>query len=61
VIIQADDIPVEVQIRTDLQDSSAQIVERLGDRWGRGLRYGGILGCLIPRFASMIALRRGEV
>lgn len=31
---------VEVQIRTRMQDQWAQIVERLGDRWGRQIRYG---------------------
>jgi ppGpp synthetase/RelA/SpoT-type nucleotidyltranferase len=31
---------VEMQIRTELQDSWAQIFERLADRWGRGIRYG---------------------
>lgn len=41
VIVQFGGIPVEVQIRTELQDSWAQIVERLGDQWGRSLRYGG--------------------
>jgi Region found in RelA / SpoT proteins len=40
VIVQAGGIPVEIQIRTEMQDSWAQIVERVGDRWGRGLRYG---------------------
>jgi ppGpp synthetase/RelA/SpoT-type nucleotidyltranferase len=40
VIVQFGGVPVEVQIRTELQDSWAQIVERLGDQWGRGLRYG---------------------
>lgn len=40
VIVQFGGIPIEVQIRTELQDSWAQIVERLGDQWGRGLRYG---------------------
>jgi ppGpp synthetase/RelA/SpoT-type nucleotidyltranferase len=32
---------VEVQVRTALQDQWAQIVERLGDSWGRQIRYGG--------------------
>ncbi len=32
---------VEVQIRTRLQDLWAQLVERLGDGWGRQIRYGG--------------------
>lgn len=40
VVVQADGIPVEIQVRTRLQDSWAQIVERLADRWGRGIRYG---------------------
>lgn len=32
---------VEVQVRTRRQDQWAQIVERLGDSWGRQIRYGG--------------------
>lgn len=40
VVVYALDIPVEVQFRTPLQDSWAQLAEKLGDRWGRGLRYG---------------------
>ncbi len=31
---------VEVQVRTPHQDLWAQIVERLGDAWGRQIRYG---------------------
>jgi hypothetical protein len=34
-------LPVEVQIRTELQDLWAQVFERLADRWGRSIRYGG--------------------
>jgi hypothetical protein len=41
VIVFPEGIPVEIQIRTELQNFWAQIVERLADRWGRGLRYGG--------------------
>lgn len=33
-------LPVEIQIRTVTQDQWAQMVERLGDQWGRGIRYG---------------------
>ena len=40
VVVRIDDMPVEIQIRTNLQDTWAQIVERLADRWGRGIRYG---------------------
>jgi ppGpp synthetase/RelA/SpoT-type nucleotidyltranferase len=40
VVVYEDGIPVEVQIRTKLQDTWAQITEKLGDAWGRGLRYG---------------------
>ena len=31
---------MEIQVRTKLQDTWAQISEKLGDIWGRGLRYG---------------------
>jgi ppGpp synthetase/RelA/SpoT-type nucleotidyltranferase len=40
LIVTVDDIPVEIQIRTELEDTWAQILERLGDAWGRGIRYG---------------------
>jgi ppGpp synthetase/RelA/SpoT-type nucleotidyltranferase len=40
VIVFEDATPVEIQIRTQLQDAWAQITEKLGDMWGRGLRYG---------------------
>lgn len=40
LVVHVDGLPVEIQIRTELQDSWAQIFERLGDRWGRGIRYG---------------------
>ncbi|MEV4638133.1 hypothetical protein AB0J80_12360 [Actinoplanes sp. NPDC049548] len=41
VILRLDGIPVEVQIRTELQDLWAQLFERLADTWGRQIRYGG--------------------
>jgi ppGpp synthetase/RelA/SpoT-type nucleotidyltranferase len=41
LIVRLDEILVEIQVRTELQDTWAQIVERLADRWGRGIRYGG--------------------
>jgi hypothetical protein len=40
LIVTVDRIPIEIQIRTELQDTWAQIMERLADRWGRGIRYG---------------------
>lgn len=40
LVVNIEELPVEIQIRTELQDSWAQIVERLADRWGRGIRYG---------------------
>ena len=40
LVVHIDGLPVEIQIRTELQNSWAQIFERLGDRWGRGIRYG---------------------
>lgn len=40
VVVTVQDVPVEVQVRTWRQDQWAQIVEALGDKWGRGIRYG---------------------
>lgn len=40
LIVRLEGIPIEIQIRTDLQDMWAQITEKLADRWGRGIRYG---------------------
>lgn len=40
VVAHVGQIPVEIQIRTELQDSWAQIFERLADTWGRSIRYG---------------------
>jgi hypothetical protein len=34
-------VPVEIQIRTELQDLWAQVSERMGDVLGRAIRYGG--------------------
>ncbi len=40
IIVKVQGRPVEIQVRTRLQDLWAQIVERLADQWGRGIRYG---------------------
>jgi hypothetical protein len=40
VVVYEDGTPVEIQVRTKLQDTWAQVTEKLGDTWGRGLRYG---------------------
>lgn len=32
---------IEIQVRTRSQHLWAEVVERLGDRWGRDIRYGG--------------------
>lgn len=40
VIPTIDGFPVEIQIRTTMQDEWAQTMERLADEWGRGIRYG---------------------
>jgi ppGpp synthetase/RelA/SpoT-type nucleotidyltranferase len=40
VIVFPESVPVEIQVRTELQNYWAQVVESLADRWGRGIRYG---------------------
>jgi ppGpp synthetase/RelA/SpoT-type nucleotidyltranferase len=40
LVPRIDGLLVEIQVRTELQDTWAQIVERSADRWGRGIRYG---------------------
>lgn len=40
VLTCIDQVNVEIQVRTELQDTWAQIIEDLGDTWGRGIRYG---------------------
>jgi ppGpp synthetase/RelA/SpoT-type nucleotidyltranferase len=40
VIAHCVDVPVEIQIRTELQALWADIYERQADAWGRGIRYG---------------------
>ncbi|MFN8096977.1 MAG: RelA/SpoT domain-containing protein [Dermatophilaceae bacterium] len=42
VVVTCQALPVEIQVRTILQNGWAQIIERMGDRWGRGLRYGQV-------------------
>lgn len=41
VIATPDLLPVEIQVRTQLQDLWAQAMERLADEVGREIRYGG--------------------
>lgn len=40
VILRVRDVPVEVQLRTELQALWADLYERLADSWGRQMRYG---------------------
>jgi ppGpp synthetase/RelA/SpoT-type nucleotidyltranferase len=42
IIVRVQGRPVEIQVRTHLQDLWAQIVERVADVWGRQIRYGGL-------------------
>jgi len=42
VIVTLDDCLIEVQLRTELQDLWAQLMEKFGDKIGRGIRYGAI-------------------
>jgi hypothetical protein len=57
VITTADKIPVEVQVRTNHQHVWAQLVETLGDWWGRGIRYGESL----PSPDTLFGEQDGEI
>lgn len=63
ILMQWERIPVEVQVRTELQDVWAQMIERLADRWGRGIRYGEDPDSMGESEAALnlIATRRGLV
>lgn len=39
VIVTVDDLPVEIQIRTHWQQRWAELFEKMGDQFGRGIRY----------------------
>ena len=41
VIVKVGRCWIEIQVRTQSQHLWAEVVERLGDRWGRDIRYGG--------------------
>ena len=63
VIVSTENGLVEVQIRTRQQDQWAQAFERLGDLWGRGIRYGEtpvepVIPGVTPRFtrADIVAV-----
>ena len=40
IVVRVEGLPVEVQVRTAMQDQWAQILERMADHWGRQIRYG---------------------
>ena len=42
VIVRHGRCNVEIQVRTHMQSLWADVVERLADRWGRQIRYGGL-------------------
>jgi ppGpp synthetase/RelA/SpoT-type nucleotidyltranferase len=42
VIAMISERPIEIQVRTQLQDLWAQAIERLADEVGREIRYGGV-------------------
>jgi putative GTP pyrophosphokinase len=41
VVVRCKDLPVEVQVRTDLQHGWAELSEKLADTFGTAVKYGG--------------------
>ena len=41
VVVHVGERPVEIQVRTKWQHLWAEMFEKLADRWGRSIRYGG--------------------
>jgi hypothetical protein len=60
VIVTHDDLPIEVQVRTELQDAWAQLIERIGDAWGRGLRYGSTVAQPSRPLAVGVSMTRSD-
>jgi hypothetical protein len=40
LILHLDGLPIEIQVRTTVQQLWAELSERLADEWGRQIRYG---------------------
>jgi ppGpp synthetase/RelA/SpoT-type nucleotidyltranferase len=60
LIVHVNDVPVEIQVRTELQHEWAELFEKLADRLGRGIRYGeqASFGNFNPRIAVDISTLR---
>jgi len=60
VIVRLGELKVEIQVRTQLQDLWAQVIETLGTKWGRELRYGEPLeGARTPFWPGAEETREG--
>ena len=58
VIVQSTDLPVEVQLRTDLQHIWAEVSEKLFDAHGMALKYGGgpsVIRSTLDRYSDLVA------
>ena len=58
VIVQSTDLPVEVQLRTDLQHIWAEVSEKLSDAYGIALKYGGgpaVIRSTLDSYSDLVA------
>lgn len=55
LVVSVDGLPVEIQLRTDLQHRWAELFEKLADEFGRGIRYGQPPELLLPLPAEAAA------
>jgi putative GTP pyrophosphokinase len=59
VVARVDALPVEVQIRTELQHAWAEVSEKLADVYGTALKYGGgplVIRSILDAYSSLIAV-----
>lgn len=53
IVVNVRGRPVEIQVRTGRQHQWAEVFEKVADKWGRAIRYGGAPS---PEFSSKVSI-----